>query len=142
MYLQDFHIGQQFDIPPVTIDKDKMLAFAREYDPLPLHLDENFAAATAFKGLIAPGVMSFMAVWAEFVKMNLWQDSLIAGRSTAIEWFEPVYPGDVLTGHAYVTGLHKNRSTTGTIEIAVDIYNQHRILAIRDVTKAVLKVKP
>lgn len=142
MYLQDFHIGQQFDIPPVTIAKDKMIAFARDYDPLPLHLDEDFAKTTTFKGLIAPGVMSFMAVWSEFVKMNLWTDSLIAGRSTNIEWFEPVYAGDVLSGHAYVTGLHQNRATTGIIEVAVDIYNQHKALAIRDITQAVLKVKP
>lgn len=142
MYLQDFHIGQQFDIPPVTIAKDKMIAFARDYDPLPLHLDEDFAKTTTFKGLIAPGVMSFMAVWSEFVKMNLWTDSLIAGRSTTIEWFEPVYAGDVLSGHAYVTGLHQNRPGTGIIEVAVDIYNQRKALAIRDITQAVLKVKP
>ncbi|MBQ3065582.1 MAG: dehydratase, partial [Clostridia bacterium] len=44
-----------------------MIAFAQEYDPIPLHTDEEYAKASPFGGLIAPGVMSFMSVWAKYL---------------------------------------------------------------------------
>ena len=41
-----------------------MMAFAHDYDNIPLHADEEYAKKTPFEKLIAPGVMSFMSVWA------------------------------------------------------------------------------
>ncbi|MBP3704157.1 MAG: hypothetical protein J6I98_01370 [Clostridia bacterium] len=61
MYLDDLNMETVIDIPPVEIDKEKMLDFARLYDPIPLHCDEEYAKQTKFGKLIAPGVMSFMA---------------------------------------------------------------------------------
>ena len=49
-------------IPPAFIEKEKILDFARTYDNLPLHTDEDYAKASPFGALIAPGVMSFMSV--------------------------------------------------------------------------------
>ena len=37
MYFEEFNIGMSADIEPVTIEKDKMIAFAKEYDKIPLH---------------------------------------------------------------------------------------------------------
>ena len=60
MYFDDFETGMTRDIEPVTMEKEKMIAFAKEYDNIPLHTDEEYAKSTPFGGLIAPGVMSFM----------------------------------------------------------------------------------
>ena len=62
MYFEDIRLGMQVDTAPALIEKEKMLAFARDYDPIPLHTDEQYAKTTPFGGLIAPGVMSFMSV--------------------------------------------------------------------------------
>ena len=42
------------------------MAFARDYDNIPLHTDEEYAKTTPFGKLIAPGVMSFMLVIGRF----------------------------------------------------------------------------
>lgn len=41
-----------------------MLDFARLYDYIPIHTDEEYAKQTVFGALIAPGVMPFMTTGA------------------------------------------------------------------------------
>ena len=65
MYFDDLKIGMTVDVAPAVIEKEKMIAFARDYDNIPLHTDEDYASKTPFGRLIAPGVMSFMSVWAK-----------------------------------------------------------------------------
>ena len=60
MYFEELRIGMTVETDPVVIDKGKMLAFAQDYDPIPLHTDEEYAKHTPFGRLIAPGVMSFV----------------------------------------------------------------------------------
>lgn len=141
MYLDDLELNQEFDIPEVRIEKERMIEFARLYDPIPLHMDEEYAKATRFGKLIAPGVMTFMSVWAEFMKMNIFGDELIAGLSTKIEWFKPVHADDVLRGRARITDIHRRNRHNGVAEITVDVYNQHGEQVLRDVTHSVVKYR-
>lgn len=142
MYFDDLKVGMSANLDPVTIDKDKMIAFAKEYDNIPLHTDEEYAKTTPFGGLIAPGVMSFMAVWASYLKVDFFGEELIAGKSTKMEWFKPVYPGDVLTGKASITNLIKRNERNGLTELTIDIYNQNGDLVLKDVTESVVKCRP
>ena len=61
MYFEDLRTGMTRQIAPVVMEKSKMMAFASQYDPIPLHLDEDYAEASPFGALIAPGMMSFMS---------------------------------------------------------------------------------
>ena len=51
-----------------------MLDFARTYDNIPLHTDEDYAKGSAFGQLIAPGVISFMSVWARYLEVDFFGD--------------------------------------------------------------------
>ncbi len=130
------------EIAPAVIEKEKMLAFAREYDNIPLHTDEEYAKSTPFGRLIAPGVMSFMAVWAKYLEVDFFGEALLAGRSTKIEWMKPVFAGDVLRGKATVTGLVRRNPKNGLAEITIEAYNQHGELVLKNVTEAVVKCRP
>ena len=141
MYLDDIQLNMEMDIPEVVIDQQRMMEFARQYDPIPLHMDEEYAKNTRFGRLIAPGVMSFMAVWAEFVKLNLFGEELIAGKSTKIEWFKPVYAGDVLKGKARVSDIVRRNAYNGIAVVTVDVYNQHGERVLTDVTESVVKYR-
>ena len=74
------------EIAPAVIEKEKMLAFARDYDNIPLHTDEEYAKNTSFGKLIAPGVMSFMSVWAKYLEVDFFGEELLAGKSTKIPY--------------------------------------------------------
>ena len=82
MYFEEFVLGSITNIEPVIINKEDMLSFANKYDPIPLHTDEEYAKSTIFGSLIAPGVMSFMSVWAKYLEIDLAGDELLAGKST------------------------------------------------------------
>ena len=43
MYFDQLKLGMTIDIDPVVIEKEKMIAFARDYDNIPLHVDEKYA---------------------------------------------------------------------------------------------------
>ena len=141
MYIDDLTIGRRVDIPAAVIDKDKMLDFARLYDPIPLHTDEEYAKSTKFGALIAPGVMSFMAVWAKYIEVDLFGEELIAGKSTHIEWLRPVFAGDTLKGEAVVTAITSRNPYNGIVEITIEARNQHGELVLTDVTEAIVKYR-
>ena len=139
MYFDDIKIGMTVDIPPTVIEKEKMLSFARDYDSIPLHTDEEYAKSTPFGRLIAPGVMSFMSVWAKYLEVDLFGEELLAGKSTKIEWFKPVYPNDILSSKAVVTDLTKRNNKNGIVEISIEAYNQNGELVLTNITEAIVK---
>lgn len=141
MYFNDFKLGMGLQIPPAVIEKQKMLDFARTYDNIPLHTDEAYAKASPFGALIAPGVMSFMSVWAKYLEVDLFGEELLAGKSTHIEWHKPVYADDVLHGKAVITDLVRRNPKNGIVEITIEAYNQNGVLVLTDVTEAIVKCR-
>ncbi len=141
MYFNELKLGMSVDIEPTTIDKHKMVDFALDYDNIPLHTDEEYAKKTPFGKLIAPGVMSFMCVWAKYLEVDFFGEELLAGKSTKIEWLKPVFAGDVLKGKATVTRLTQRNQKNGIVEVTIEAFNQNGDLVLTDVTEAIVKIK-
>ncbi|MBE6569642.1 MAG: hypothetical protein E7658_05440 [Ruminococcaceae bacterium] len=142
MYFDDIKLHTVVEIDPAVIEKEKMLDFARLYDTIPLHTDEEYAKNTHFGKLIAPGVMSFMSVWAKYLEKDLFGEELLAGKSTKIEWLKPVFAGDILTGKAVVTNLVRRSPRNGLVEITIEAYNQNGETVLTNVTEAIVKCRP
>ena len=141
MFFDDFELGNKIQIEPAVIDKDEMIDFAKKYDNIPLHTDEEYAKSTFFGKLIAPGVMSFMAVWAKYLEIDLAGDELLAGKSTKIEWIKPVFADDVLTSTCTVTKLTKRNEKNGLVELTFEAFNQNGELVLTDVTEMIVKCR-
>ena len=138
MYLDDLTVGMTFETEGVRIERAEMIDFARKYDPFPLHYDEAYAKQTRFGKLIAPGVLSFMAVWARVMKLDFLGNEQIAGKSTKIEWFLPVYADDVLTGKGKITRIERRNAYNGIAELTLWVYNQNDQLVLTNITEAIL----
>ena len=141
MYFEEFELGKKISIDSVVINKEDMLDFAKKYDNLPLHTDEEYAKTTTFKNLIAPGVMSFMSVWAKYLENDLAGDELLAGKSTKIEWFKPVFADDILKSTCTISKLTKRNEKNGIVEITFEVFNQNNELVLTDVTEMIVKCK-
>jgi len=139
MYFDDIKVGMTVQTAPAIIEKEKMMDFARNYDNIPLHTDEEYAKASPFGALIAPGVMSFMSVWAKYLEVDFFGEELLAGKSTKIEWIKPVFTQDVLTGKAVVTRKEERNAKNGIVEVTIHAYNQKGELVLTDITEAVVK---
>ena len=141
MYFNELRIGMSVEISPATIEKEKMMDFARQYDNIPLHTDEEYAKKSPFGQLIAPGVMSFMSVWVKYLEVDFFGDALLAGKSTKIEWLKPVFAGDVLSATATITNLTPRNEKNGIAEITIEARNQHGDTVLISVTEAIVKNK-
>ncbi len=141
MYFDELEIGMKKEIPPAFIEREEMLDFAEKYDNIPLHTDEEYAKSTRFGKLIAPGVMSFMSVWAKYLEVDFFGEELIAGMSTKIQWFKPVFAEDTLTAEAEITNLTKKNERSGIVEVTINICNQNGEFVMKDVTEALVKCK-
>lgn len=139
MYFNDLKLGMSVETAPAVIEKQKMMDFACSYDNIPLHTDEAYAKASPFGALIAPGVMSFMSVWAKYLEVDFFGKELLAGKSTRIEWHKPVYAGDVLQGKAVISNLTRRSPRNGIVEITIEVYNQKGVHVLSNVTEAIVK---
>ncbi len=142
MYFEEFELGNETKLAPAVIHEEDMLAFAKKYDNIPLHTDAEYAKTTLFGRRIAPGVMSFMSVWAKYLEKDMAGEELIAGKSTKIEWVKPVFAEDELTGICTVSGLTKRNEKNGIVELTFKVYNQNGELVLTDVTEMIVKCKP
>ena len=141
MYLDDIRLHMELTVEPVRIEKEKVLLFSRNFDPFRLHCDEEYAKSTRFGRLVAPGVMSFMSFWTEVIESGFFGDELIAGKSTHIEWFAPVFVDDVLTGKCRVTNIRRRNAYNGVLELTTHIYNQDGVLVLTNVTETIVKYR-
>lgn len=141
MYLDDFNTDIEIDVSDVVIEKERIMEFSKLYDPIPLHYDEEYAKTTRFGALIAPGVMSFMSVWSKVIVNEIFGNELIAGKTTKIEWFKPVYVGDILSGKARVLEIKRRNAYNGIVDVGLEAYNQHGELVLNAVVGIVMKYR-
>lgn len=127
LYLEDFAAGQVRESPPRTLTKDEIIAFARQYDPQPFHVDEAAAAQSVFGGLIASGWQTLgimmRLMWDTFLKDTA---SLGSPGSDEIRWLMPVRPGDTLRARFTIVEVVPSRSKPdrGIVRTFTEVLNQ------------------
>ena len=54
-YWEDLPVGRVLALGSITVEREEVLAFARQYDPQPFHLDDEAAARSIFVRLSPSG---------------------------------------------------------------------------------------
>jgi acyl dehydratase len=111
---EDFHVGDELPLASCRVAREAIVAFAEEYDPQPLHLDEDAAADSLVGGLCASG----WHTCALFMRMMVdgWLGASASMGSPGIEtltWRQPVRPGDELSGASTVISVRPSRRRPG-----------------------------
>ena len=109
-YLEDFQPGQRFFLGRRTVTRDEIVAFAREFDPQPFHLDEAAAADSIFGGLVARGWHT-ASIYMRLLVDGLLRDSASLGSPgiDELRWLRPVRPGDTLDAYAAIREVRPSR---------------------------------
>jgi acyl dehydratase len=108
---EDFKPGHFGTFGPRHVTREEILAFAAEYDPQPMHLDEEAAKKSMLKGLSGSGWHMCA------ILMRMMFDGFI-GRTASMgspgvdemRWLAPLRPGDDLTLDIEVTEARVSRS--------------------------------
>ena len=100
LHWEDFPVGHQIDTAGMAVDREAILAFARQFDPQPFHVDEDAARESLFGGLCASGWHTCaMAMRMMCDAYLLRAASLGSPGIDALRWHLPVFPGDTLSLH-------------------------------------------
>ncbi|MDQ6648637.1 MAG: MaoC family dehydratase [Actinomycetota bacterium] len=109
-YFEDFAVGQVVELGTVSPTEEQIVAFARQYDPQPFHVDPQAATSSVYGGLIASGWHTgalYMRLYVEAILL----DAASHGSPglDEIRWLRPVRPGDLL--HATFSVLETRPSS-------------------------------
>lgn len=114
LYWEDFPAGETLEMGSHTFTAEEIIAFARQFDPQPFHVDPEAAQQSFFKGLIASGWHTCA------IAMRLMVDKYV-GRSASlgspgldnIRWLAPVRAGDTITYRRTTTAVRPSESKPG-----------------------------
>lgn len=126
-HYEDLVLGEVIALGTTKVTRDMIVTFAREFDPLPFHLDEKAAKASLLGGLASSGWQTGA------LTLRMLVDTFFSTLATAgglgfsdLKWKKPVMVDDTIGGTATITGLRLSRShpDRGVLTMALDIRNQ------------------
>jgi acyl dehydratase len=132
-YLEDIASGETSTGAPIAVTEAAVLAFARDFDPQPMHIDQAAAAAGRFGGIIASGWHVASLVMRDFVLSAPFGGTPLLGvRTDGLCWLLPVRPGDTLLAHRTVIDVVRSRKhpSYGRILVATKVANQDGVVVM------------
>ena len=133
-YFEDYVPGLVVDCGTFSLDEGEIIAFAKEYDPQPFHIDPVAAEEGPFGGLIASGWQTTSKLMRLLVEHFVSPESgLGAVGVDEIRWPRPVRPGDTLRARATVLEARRSNSKPdrGIVRSLAELINQDGDLAMK-----------
>ena len=126
LYFEDLQPGQRFITGEQRIEAADIVAFAREYDPQPFHLDDAAAQGTIFAGLAASGWHTAALSMRLLVQSGAPIAGGIIGGGGELAWPRPTRPGDTLRVVSEVVEItpSRTRPERGMILVRSNTFNQ------------------
>jgi acyl dehydratase len=128
LYFEDFEPGHRMELPGrYTFDRGEMLAFARQFDPQPFHLDEEAAGRSIYGGLIASGFHTVSACFKLAVDGLIHRVASMGSPGVdEIRWLMPVRAGDTIAVTLEVVSVRpsQSRPDRGIVDTRYEVRNQ------------------
>lgn len=127
LHFEDFIPGSATPYGSLTVERESMLAFAREFDAQPMHIDEKAAKASMAGELIASGW------YTAALNMRMMADSFIMETASMgspgvseLKWLKPVRAGDTLSGIRHVVDRRPSltKPDRGFVNFRFEVFNQ------------------
>lgn len=127
LYFEDLAVGQKFRSATLRVEEAAIVAFAREFDPQPFHLEDAAARDSIFGGLAASGWHTAAMTMRLCVASEFRPAGGIVGVGGELNWLKPVRPGDELRVEVEVleTRVSKSRPKQGVVRVRLTTSNQN-----------------
>ncbi len=144
-YFEDYLPGTTYDCGNVSVSEAEIVAFAKQFDPQPFHVDPETAAGGPFGGLIASGWQTAVLVMRQLVEHYLSEEASLGSPGLdEVRWPGPVRPGDTLRVRATVVEARRSLSKPdrGIMKTMVEAVNQDGRTVMRAIAINFLRVRP
>ncbi len=144
LYFEDFPLGEVVEYGVVDVPAADIIAFAREFDPQPYHIDEE-AGRAATGGLIASGWHTAALLLRMNCEAFLMRAAILEEAGVEeVRWQRPVRPGDQLHVRRHTLGkrTHEGPMGAGEIEFLYEVVNQDGAAAMIQRSVLVLTQRP
>ena len=124
---EDFKVGEVEQIGGKRVDKDEIIAFAKQYDPQPFHIDEAAAKQSMYGGLIASGWHTCAIVMRMMCDAYMLQSASVGSPGIDnLKWLKPVRPGDTISARRTTleTRASKSKPDIGIVNNLWEVFNQ------------------
>lgn len=125
-FLEDLEIGKVETSEPMTVEREAMLAFAKEFDPQYFHADEQAAKDSRFGEVIASGQYT-MVLWRQLDHRIAHDIAWICGVAwDDVRWPVAVRAGDALRARAWCVSKRRSRRdpSRGVVQFQYQLINQ------------------
>lgn len=126
LYWEDFNPGQTAEYGPLVVTRDDIMAFAREFDPQPMHVDEEAARASMLGGLAASGWHTCALMMRLITDGFLLRAHFMGGPGCdEVKWLAPVRPDDALSVRSQVLEVRESRTRAdaGFVKFLFEVVN-------------------
>ena len=126
-HFEDLAVGEVITLGHVAVTKEMIFTFAREFDPLPFHVDEKAAKASLLGGLASSGWQTGALSLRMLVDSFLSKIASCGGLGFEnLKWKNPVMVDDTIGGTVTISGLRRSSSHPqwGIVTLDFDIRNQ------------------
>jgi acyl dehydratase len=141
-YFEDFSDRWTAEYGPRRVTREEIVGFAAQYDPQPMHLDEEAARHTMLGGLAASGWHT-CCIMMRMIADNLLLDTASMGAPGIEEtkWLRPVRPGDSLTvrGRVINARVSQSRPDRGFVTFHWEVTNERGELVMTLVCPQMLR---
>ena len=128
LYWEDLQVGEVRELGSISPTREEIIAFAKQFDPQPFHLDDEAAKQSVFGALCASGWHTCgMAMRLMVTNFLCHTSSLGSPGLENLRWLKPVYPGDTLRlQHTFLDKrVMAKRPHVGMMRTSWEMFNQH-----------------
>lgn len=130
LMFEDFRPGHFMTLGPRRVTREEIIAFAAEFDPQPMHLDDEAASRSLLGSLSGSGWHMCALAMRMMADGFLTKSSSRTGLGVPeVRWLAPLRPDDDVSIDLNITETRtsKSRPDAGIVAFHLDMFNAKRV---------------
>ena len=126
-YFEGFKVGDVYKTRAVTLTKGQMVDFSMQYDPQPIHTDQEASKNGIHGDIISSGLQTLGLANRLWIELGLMGENNLGGPGLDnVRWPRPVFAGDTLRTVIEVVAARESKSKLdrGIVTFGFTTYNQ------------------
>jgi acyl dehydratase len=144
LHYEDFVEGSVQDFGPRSITREEIIAYAKEFDSQPMHLDEEAAKNSLLGGLAASGwhtcCFMFRMMYDHFIMDS---SSLGSPGIEETKWLKPVRPDTPYTLRLHILDkrVSKSRPEMGLVRMRTELLDEKGVAQVDQTSTLLLGLR-